>query len=199
MDFRISSLFDVANSGSCARLTSEPYAEAGAAVVPGSRSIIFGSTRSGEFHLWKFDPESNAYTQLTFGSTLDETPAIAPDGKSIVYTSWQANQPALAEARDHSAGPSTQIGTYLARYPEISPDGRWIACELEDPNTGRWTVAVIPFDGQGPPRAVPNAQIPVRWSPDGSSLTSVLTNDRGVSNLWDIPLDGSAPTPAHAF
>jgi Tol biopolymer transport system component len=184
-------LFDVASQDR-ASLTDEPYAEIGAAAVPASKSVVFGSTRRGGFHLWKFNPESAVYTQLTSGPTYDETPAITPDGKWIVYTSSRANLPHLRKI-SIDGGPSTQIGAYLARYPEISPDGKWIACELQDPKTRRWTVAVIPFSGQGTAREVPNAHIPVRWSPDGSSLTSVVTNERGVSNLWSIPLDGSPP------
>ncbi len=182
-------LFDIATQ-SRASLTNEPFIEEGAAALPGSQSVVFASTRSGEFHLWKFDPESNEYTQLTSGPTYDEAPAITPDGKWVVYTSWTANNPHLRKIAV-TGGASTQIGNHLARDAKISPDGKWIACQLQDPNAS--AVAVIPFDGHGPARIVPTAQMPADWSTDGASLTSVLTNKQGVSNLWAIPLDGSRP------
>ncbi len=179
-------------------LTNEPYIERDATSVPGSTAVVFSSNRSGEFHLWRFDAETNAYTQLTFGPGYDEAPTISPDRKWIVYTSWTANNPRLYKI-PVSGGRRSQIGTHLATHPAISPDGKSIACHMPDPNSSRWTVAVIPLDGVGTTQLFPSANIPVRWSPNGAALTSVLTDERGVSNLWDFPIDGSAPRQLTSF
>ncbi len=88
------SLFDV-NNQNRASLTSEPFVEQDAVSIPGSKSVVFSSNRSGEFHLWRFDPESNQYTQLTSGSNYDEKPSVSRDGKWIVYTSWNGTNPRL--------------------------------------------------------------------------------------------------------
>jgi Tol biopolymer transport system component len=179
-------------------VTNEPHVEQDAASVPGSNLVVFSSNRSGEFHLWKFDPESNTYTQLTFGPRYDEGPTISPDGKWIVYTSWTGSGPHLYKLL-LKGGTASQIGTRFARNAEISPDGRLIACQTQDPTTSRWTVAVIPFDGGGELHAFPSAQIPVRWLRDASALSTVLTDPRGVSNIWSIPLNGSAPQQLTRF
>lgn len=190
-------LFDVVTQ-TRESLTNEPHFEQQGVSAPDNRSIVFSSNRSGPFHIWKFDSESGSYTQLTFAAGYHETPSTSPDGKWVVYTSWIGNNPKLYKV-PLAGGTSTQIGTYLAIDPEISPDGKWIACEMEDPNTHKLGVTVIPFDGVGQPRSVSNAGAPFRWSPDGTSLTSVLTDAKGVSNIWAIPLDGSAPRQVTQF
>lgn len=186
-------LFDLVNRHRTA-LTNEPYIEQDAVSVPGRDSVVFASNRSGEFHIWRFDPDSNAYTQLTFGPGYDEHPSVSPDGKWIVYTSWTGNRPGLYKI-PLTGGTRSVVGSYIAANPEISPDGKSIVCQLQDPNTSRWDVAVIPFSGEGQPRLFPGFQLPVRWAPDGRALTAVLTdpaNPRSIPNIWAIPLDGSA-------
>ena len=50
---------------------------------------------------------------------------------------------------------------------------------------------MISADGSGPVRNFPSGRFPFGWAPDGKSLTTVITNPSGVSNLWSLPLDGS--------
>ncbi len=182
-------LFDVNNQNRTS-LTSEPFVEQDAVSIPGSKSVLFSSNRSGEFHLWRFDPESNQYTQLTSGSNYDEKPSVTRDGNWIVYTSWNGNNPRLYRISKNGGTPSP-LGPFLARDPDISPDGKRVVCQMQDPNTLEWRIAWIPFEGAGQPKVIPGARLPVRWSPDGSGLTTVLTDGRGVSNIWAIPLNGS--------
>lgn len=184
-------LFDL-NTQSRSDITDEPHVEHDAVPVPRSNSIVFSSNRGGQFHLWRFDPDANRYTQLTFGSTRDEMPSISPDGQWIVYSSWISSNPRLRRIRI-SGGPAEQVATYAAYNPQISPDGHSIVCKMQDLASLKWTIAVIPFDKPGPIRPIPGAQLPVRWSPEGKALTTVRADSHGVSNLWLIPLDGSAP------
>lgn len=190
-------LFDISTQARIA-LTNEPHVEQEAAAVPGSDSVIFSSNRDGQFHLWRFDPETNRYTQLTSGPNYDEAPSVSNNGQWIVYTSWTTNDPHLRKVPVRG-GTSEQIGTYSASDPQISPDGKWIAARMEDPNTEKWAIAIIPFDGSGEPHRIPDAQLPMRWSPDGAALTSVRTDRKGVSNIWRIPLDDSAPRQLTRF
>lgn len=170
-------------------LTNEPFAQQDAAASPGGKSIVFASNRSGEFKIWRFDKDRAALNQLTFGKNYDEAPALSPDGKWIVYTSWTGNFPHLRKVAS-TGGDSMQVSSYPARDAQISPDGNWIACYMQDSPSGYWRVVIIPVDGSGTPRPVPGAHSPLRWSPNGKALTSVIT-DKGVSNIWSVPLDGS--------
>ena len=184
-------LFD-ASSQTRTALTNEPHVEQQAAPIPGSDSVVFSSNRDGHFHLWRFDPDVNRYTQLTYGANYDEAPNVSPDGQWVVYTSWTLSEPHLNKVAVHG-GEVRQIGSYAALDPQISPDGKRIACNVQDPLTSKWKIAILPFDGSGPLQDVPGARLPVRWAPDGNALTTALTDGKGVANIWAIPVAGGAP------
>jgi dipeptidyl aminopeptidase/acylaminoacyl peptidase len=88
----------------------------------------------------------------------------------------------------------------VAATPCMNPLEEWWATSLLTRFGGHvWAVATIPFDGAGQRRVFPNARTPVRWSRDGTFLTTALTHERGVSNIWAVPLDGSAPHQLTSF
>jgi Tol biopolymer transport system component len=181
-------------------LTNEQFVEQGAAIVPGTdgRSVVFASNRSGQFHIWRFDADTNNLRQLTFGPNYEEHPSVSPDGRWVVYTSWIQNVSQLWKV-PAEGGQAAQISAYEAKDPQVSPDGKWVACYLNNQAAGKWSIALVAFDGNGEPRAVPQATNPVRWSPDGMSLISVRTDARGLSNVWRIPLNGGVPIQLTAF
>ena len=182
-------LLDVASQAGSS-LTDDPYVQQDAVALPGGKSVVFASNRNGQSKIWRFDRTNSTYVQLTFGPDYDEMPTVSPDGKWVVYTSWTGNIQHLRKV-PAAGGDGSAIGAYVARDAQISPDGKWIACYALDSVTSTWGVAVIPFDGSDPPRRIADANLPLRWSPDGNALTSVLTDRNGVSNLWSLALDGS--------
>ena len=181
-------LVDVLNLGRTS-LTNEPFVEQGAAAVPGSKWIVMASNRSGQFHIWKFNPDTNEYVQLTSGSDYDQRPSVSPDGHWVVCAAWPG--PHLRKI-SISGGPASDLGSFQAKDPVYSPDGRFLACQRRDLKTNRWTTAVFPVDQPDRFRSFPNVQSPVQWLPDGKALASILT-EGGVSNIWALPLDGSPP------
>jgi eukaryotic-like serine/threonine-protein kinase len=172
-------------------LTNGPFREQHAERVSGRDSVVYSSNRSGTFHIWRYDRPTNKYTQLTFGSTYDDTPSVSPDGKWVVYTAWSSTSPSLYKIPIDGGAP-TPIGNFFADNPQISPDGKWVACQVEE-SPDHWVVAIVPFDGGPGMRPLPKAADPFRWSNDSQSLTSAITDAAGVSNIWQIPLDGGLP------
>ncbi len=172
-------------------LTNEPFMEQHGATVPGSNLILFSSNRSGVFHIWSFDSRTKKYTQLTSGPSYDDSPVASPDGRWIVYTSWNATTPTIYKLPTSGGVPSA-ITTYSAKDPQISPDGKRLACRIER-SANNWSVAIVPLSGKEQAQLVPNASSPFRWAPDGAALVSSITDPNGVSNLWRIPLHGSHP------
>lgn len=181
-------------------LTSDQWMEQGGVVIPGTggKSVVFASNRLGQFHIWRFDADSNKFRQLTFGANYDEHPVVSPGGNWVVYTTWDQNVPHLRKV-SVNGGAATQVSRYSAEDAQISPDGKWIACYLQNPVAGKWTVAIVPFEGDGQPRPVPEAGLPFRWSVDGSSIVSARTDGNGVSNLWSMPLNGGQPAQLTQF
>ena len=50
-----------------------------------------------------------------------------------------------------------------------------------------------------PPNIDPMLAVPLRWSPDGEALTYMDGRDDGVSNVWNLPLDGGGPKQLTSF
>ena len=165
-------------------LTNAPYVEQNAAPVPGRASVVLSSNRGDGFHIWRFDSDTNRYSQLTFGNTYDDTPAVLPDSSAVLYTEWLGNTCKLRKV-SISGGPSAQVLDVQAADPQISPDGKWIACRVKS-EEGALVLAIVPSDGSGAPRILENAHLPFRWSPGGKSLTVSITSAAGVSNLWEM-------------
>jgi serine/threonine protein kinase len=173
-------------------LTDQPFVDQAAVVVPNSPLIVFNSNRDGRMHLWQLNSKTNQLKQLTFGPTYDEAPSVSSDGKWIVYTAWNLNNPHLRGIATNG-GESWAIRDYAAQDPQLSPDGKWIACLLQDPKTLKWLTVIVPSDGSGEPRKIDEAQSLVRWVPHTNTLSAVVTDSKGVSNVWQLPINGSSP------
>ena len=129
-------------------------------------------------------------TRLEFSvSGVSTTISLSPDGRRIAYIASVAGTSqlyvrALAELRPH-----VLAGTTGARYPEFSPDGKWIAYE-----SGK-VLKKISVDG-GLPITLCNVGgdgiAGMTWVSDRSLIYSrFVLADRGI--LWRISADGGEP------
>jgi WD40 repeat protein len=81
--------------------------------------------------------------------------------------------------------------------PDVSPDGKFLACGYRGQFNTPWKLAIIPIEGGLPVKTfdiAPTVPLPivVRWTPDGRELTYIDTNG-GSSNLWKQSIDGGPP------
>ncbi len=95
--------------------------------------------------------------------------------------------------------PLTEQPSYV---PAVSPDGKLIACFWLDPQSNQHRLSIIPFEGGTPIKTLDSKTFDVsiqpRWTLDGGSLIYIDTR-QGSSNLWRLPLDGSAPQQVTDF
>jgi Tol biopolymer transport system component len=95
-------------------------------------------------------------------------------------------------------GEPVRLTDKFTEAPTVSPDGSLIASVYrEDQPNAPNKVAIIPFAGGDPIKLLDipqsfNRAAGLRWMPDGSTLTFIDTIN-GVSNIWSLPLDASAP------
>ena len=119
--------------------------------------------------------------------------AISPDSRWVIYNSDKSGRSALWKV-SIDGGAAVQLTEDTAENPEVSPDGKLIACQYREQANSPWRYAIIPFEGGKPLKVfdLPKATTKFRWSLDGRSLTYDEARG-GVSNIWSFPLDGSPP------
>jgi Tol biopolymer transport system component len=179
------------------QLTASNNYDSQPVVAPDGRTIVFVSDRSGKHDLWRIDEDGGGLKQLTRGDS-DRDPQISPDGKWVVYVSLsaRAGRTTLWKIRLEGGEP-VEVSQRDAGAPGISTDGRRIAFPSYDPETNKWLIDIMPFDGGEPTERVelpPDAdpRRPCLWASDGHSIYCVRTS-KGVSNLWSLPLGGGRP------
>jgi serine/threonine protein kinase/Tol biopolymer transport system component len=158
--------------------------------------------------IWRMDADGANPVQLTHGP-LDVHPDLAPDARSVVYTSFTDWSPAIGGEPTLwrvpiDGGPASQIAAQPASYPRVSPDGKRVGCVYfpgKDPRFSANHLAVFGLDATGGFRifdASPSEETSLAWSPDGQALDFIV-NRGGVGNIWRQPLSGGPATRVTNF
>ena len=189
------------------QLTSNAGSNLTPSVSRDGRYIAFISDRTGNRNVWRMDIDGGNAVRLT-GGLSDELPRFSPDGSWLVFSSLDPAQPGLWKVPVDGGDP-VRITEQDAHGPEVSPDGKLIACLMRGtPNSADRTarIALIPFEGGAPVQTfeIQNAltfaslSLQLHWSPDGRALlyTSTVNN---VSNIWSQPIDGGKPAQVTEF
>ena len=169
---------------------------------PDGRYIVYVSFEGRHPHLWRMNADGNNPIQLTSGGDED-LPRFTPDGKWVVYHSIKNTRYSIQKISVDGGDP-VELVKETSTQPDVSPDGKLVACFAQPENSTAWKMIVAPIEG-GAHRAVFDLPAGVdgewpglRWSPDGRSLIYVTT-EQGVSNIWSQPLAGGEPTALTAF
>jgi Tol biopolymer transport system component len=140
---------------------------------------------------------SNA-VRLTSG-LADSFPALSPDSRWIIYTSYVGPKPTLWKV-SIDGGTPVQVSDNVVTIASVSPDGRFIAYaypESPDPFAPPNRLALIPFEG-GPvirtfeKPASGTVSTITQWSVDSKAILYSL-NTNNVSNIWSQPIEGGPP------
>ena len=180
------------STGNRKQLTADAGANFQPSVSPDGRYVVFISDRTGTPHVWRMDIDGSNAKQLT-NAAEDEEPNVSPDGHWVTYTSC-LNKCTVWKVRIDGGAP-VQVTDKTSTSPAFSPDGKQIICVyLEQPNA-QYKLAILPSEGGPPVKTfpVPNGVITNRrWTSDGRALIYGVTQ-KGVTNLWSQPIDGSPP------
>jgi len=179
-------------------------------VTADGRYMVFHSNRSGSLEIWRANGDGSDLKQLT-AVGRNSQPSLSPDGRWVVYTSERDGKPTLWRV-SIDGGEATQLTDKPSSFPQVSPDGKHIAClspaeVTRDLNEGlRWEnrdvgIRIIPFEGGESVKsyAVPKTALLGRgsltWTPDGKAI---MYKDV-IQGLWRQALDEQKPQSVKGF
>ena len=103
-----------------------------AATSPDGKTLVFNALG----YLWKKALPNGTPQRLTNGTDFEFEPSFSPNGKEIVYVTWNDEQLGAIHRLSMNGGSSTQLikekGIY--RTPSYSADGNWIVYQKERGN-----------------------------------------------------------------
>jgi Tol biopolymer transport system component len=184
-----------------------PFPDAHNVSFPAScgRYFLFSSSQPGKAGLARVDADGSNLSILVAQEMIGSS-VCSTDLRSVFYVDRSPS--ARIWRVPIEGGPPTLVANGLGAQIDsrlvISPDGKFLAYAFEELNPKPVNkLAVIPVDGSSPARVleVPGwtfLQAPLRWSPDGKGLQSLVTRD-GATNIWEQPLSGGEPKQVTQF
>jgi len=179
------------------QLTSDPNTDASPKISPDGRFIYFLSNRSGLMSVWRMNTDGSNPQKITENQDVFALD-LAPDGREIFYTARAENiytQKLWKISTD--AAVAKQLTEKAVFAPNVSPDGKTIACYLSDPESRSFKLTLLSAETGASLRLVelpPSEDFALfDWKPDGQSLY-LTTRQNGVATLWLQTLDGKPAT-----
>jgi eukaryotic-like serine/threonine-protein kinase len=180
--------------GTLRRLTSERR-NARAIWTLDGKSVTYGSAAGGNENLVvRAADGSGSVEPLTTSRKLQYAAAWSPSDHALLFVEQDPDflldimvMPASGDRRPH---PLVQT-RFTEAYPDLSPDGRWLAYASDESN--RTEVYVQPYPGPGPRQQVsPNGGTGPAWSHDGRELFYTTTQSIGgqatLTRMMAVPV-----------
>ena len=173
------------------RLIYSSMQEEGPQYSPDGKRIVFQSTRSGYFEIWRADADGSNLVQLTnFNGPLTGTPRWSPDGRQISFDTRPGPHPNV-HVISADGGPVRRFQNDSADegVASWSHDGQWIY--FASNRTGSWQVWKRHSDGGQALQITSKGGFAALESPDGENVFYTKFNDPG---LWTVPVNGGTET-----
>lgn len=155
-----------------------------------SRVIVFVSSQSGRYAVWRMNIDGGDIRQLTDDAVAAQ-PHISPDGKWVVYISHRESFGTLFRI-PIDGGEPVKLTEKQMSWVRVSPDSKYIAGAYRGGD--KTSLAIIPIEGGEPiklfdvPRLA-NFRLGVRWDPDGK----FIAYRDWANGIWKQNIDGGPP------
>ncbi|UCC25857.1 MAG: PD40 domain-containing protein [Gemmatimonadales bacterium] len=166
----------------------------GARTTPDGRTVVFHAVGQ----LWKKQLPDGTPQRLTSDEHFEYEPSLSPDGRTVVYTTWDDERLSEIRSVPLAGGRSTVLTRRPGYYsePQFSPDGRHIVFRrgsgnallgtLHSSDTGLWVMAA---DG-GEPRRIRESGSNPFFGPAGARIY-FSTGGGAEKQLRSVTLDNA--------
>ncbi|PYT01607.1 MAG: hypothetical protein DMF63_01815 [Acidobacteria bacterium] len=154
-------------------------------VTHDGRYIVFQARRNGVPNIWRMDADGDNPVQLTRDGGF--SPAISPDGRTIVYTNYSPTEMFWRVPMD--GGPAEQFST-IRSVGDVSfaPDGKQMAFSYWDKAAKQpFQTCVADLAAAVPEKCFGISRSFPRWAADSRAFYYL---DHGFLGIWKQPLDG---------
>jgi Tol biopolymer transport system component/DNA-binding winged helix-turn-helix (wHTH) protein len=174
------------------RLTSNGADSHDEEVSPDGKFVVYTVDRNGSKNIWRIDIDGSNARKLSEGGA-DGFPQISPDSKWVVYNATTAGKWSVWKVPS-SGGTAVKIAESILSGPCISPDGKQIAIEHENPTSHKLRWGVFNFEDGSflSDIEIPGNPTRVSWSRDGKSLINFEKQPKSQA-LWSWPITGEPP------
>ena len=145
--------------------------------------------------IYLIDPRGGSPKRLT-SNYINRSPRVSPDGRYIVYFSFQAGSPSIWRMDIDGSNPK-QLTTQFSLTPSISPNGQEVIYEVGVDTLRIWKVGI---DGGQPVQLTDQeSRLPV-FSPDGKHFACLWWDDPNAPpKIAIIPSTGGKPVKTFAL
>ena len=197
------------NDGKNVRLwLDEPGFAATPVTSPDGRYVVFNRQKDYVSRIWRADADGKNAVQLTESDAqfADFNPQITADGKMVIFQRQVSGDDRVVLMRVPIEGGASELfhssETWSIFQPRISTDGKRIAFSTYDLKTFKKKLQIATLVGNQFGIVERDLEYNLinqfKWAPDSRSLT-ILTSRSGTPNIWNMPIDGSEPTPITDF
>jgi TolB protein len=190
-----------ANGGEPVAVTADPHLDWNPVWSPDGRYLYFASDRGGSMNCWrvKIDEESGkllgAPEPVTTPSSYNGHLSFSRDGGRMCYVQYfltaNLQKVGFDPVRERVLGPPVPVteGARVAKLPEFSPDGKWLAFYMLGKQQDIFRIRPDGTDLRQLTDDIHVDRMP-RWSPDGKRIAFISTRT-GKFEIWMMDPDGS--------
>lgn len=158
------------------------------------RHIAFASIRSGRRQIWAMDNDGRNPVQLSQFETDVYDGRLLADGKSAIFLQLESPRKTVVVMRTDLGELRPLIQNRTKRWA-ISPDEKFLAAEVPDPQTQKMGVVIVNIgSGEIVKRLEFFSDRLLRWTADGKALAYDV-NEGGDGKVMLQPVDGSPGKP----
>ena len=180
---------------SLVQLPSSRYLGAMGTAWTAESKLVLASNINGNYEIWMMEADGSDRKQVTFNDRNNLEPVVSPDGRYIVFASFEGRHPHLWRIDIDGTNAKQLTDGGDEDLPRFTPDGKWVI--YHSIIHSRYSIRKISIDGGEPITLVSETATQPDVSPDGKLLS--YFGRRAGATEWEIfvvPIEGGSPIAA---